>query len=150
MDNLTPEQRKKNMQKIRSNNTLLENSVTKELWKKGFRIRKNSKKLFGKPDISIKKYKVVIFIDSCFWHMCPIHCNIPSSNQEYWISKLNRNKTRDIEVTKYYIDKDWNILRIWEHEIRIDYTDTIEKIVRFIQLSIDNTEKHQQRKSSLK
>ncbi|WP_412728501.1 hypothetical protein [Geobacillus stearothermophilus] len=62
----------------------LEDTVSKALWREGYRFRKNDKTLLGKPDISIKKYKVAIFIDSCFWHGCPLHGNMPESNREYW------------------------------------------------------------------
>lgn len=130
-DNLTKEQRRKNMQAIRSQSQL-ENIVSKALWHKGFRFRKNTKDLYGKPDISIKKYKVVIFIDSCFWHGCPLHGNRPKSHQEYWDKKLARNKERDLEVTQFYEDKGWNILRIWEHEVKDNFELTIEKIADFI------------------
>jgi DNA mismatch endonuclease, patch repair protein len=130
-DNLTKEQRKKNMRAIKSQSTL-ENKVTKDLWRLGFRFRKNAN-LYGKPDISIKKYKIVIFIDSCFWHCCPVHGNMPKSNKDYWEKKLERNIQRDIEVNQYYIDKGWNILRVWEHDLKenpIETTNLIENFIR--------------------
>jgi DNA mismatch endonuclease, patch repair protein len=129
-DNLTKEQRIKNMRAIKSQSAL-ENKVSKELWRLGLRFRKNAK-LFGKPDISIKKYKIVIFIDSCFWHCCPIHGNMPKSNRDYWEKKLERNKLRDIEVNKYYFDKGWNVLRVWEHEFKEDFNRALNKIASFI------------------
>ncbi|MEH7418588.1 very short patch repair endonuclease [Neobacillus drentensis] len=129
-DNLTKEQRIKNMKAIKSQSAL-ENKVTKALWKLGFRFRKNVK-LLGKPDISISKYKIVIFIDSCFWHACPIHGNRPKSNQDYWDKKLDRNKKRDLEVNAFYKEKGWNILRVWEHEFKEDFDKAINKIATFI------------------
>lgn len=131
-DNLTKEQRTKNMKAIKSQSAL-ENRVTKALWKLGFRFRKNVN-LFGKPDIAIKKYKIVIFIDSCFWHSCPLHGNMPKSNREYWEKKLNRNKRRDIAVTTYYRDIGWNILRVWEHEFKENFDGALNQIVKFIKL----------------
>jgi DNA mismatch endonuclease, patch repair protein len=130
-DNLTKEQRRKNMQAIKSQSKL-ENKVTRELWKQGIRFRKNVKSLPGKPDIAIKKYKLVIFIDSCFWHVCPLHGNMPKSNQEYWIRKLNRNQARDKEVNQYYKENGWKILRVWEHELKKDLQLTIDKMKAFI------------------
>lgn len=62
------------------------------------RFRKNVKSLFGTPDIASKKYKIVIFVDSCFWHLCPEHGNIPKTNIEFWENKLIRNRQRDCEV----------------------------------------------------
>jgi DNA mismatch endonuclease, patch repair protein len=131
-DMFSKEQRSKNMKAIRSKGTTLEQKVTVELWKRGFRFRKNVKKLLGKPDIAIQKDKVVIFLDSCFWHSCPIHGNMPSSNVEYWEKKLKRNIERDIEVTEHYKNMGWNILRIWEHEVKNDLDGTIDKIADFI------------------
>lgn len=131
-DNLSKEDRKKNMKAIRSVHTQLEDSVTKELWKQGVRFRKNVKDLMGKPDIAIKKYKVVVFLDSCFWHGCSLHGNKPKTNEDYWNNKLERNRVRDAEVTKYYQQKGWNILRIWEHDIKENFDQTIDQIVIFL------------------
>lgn len=131
VDTHTKEQRRKNMQAIKSQSQL-ENLVTKELWKKGLRFRKNVKNLYGKPDIAIKKYKIVIFIDSCFWHCCPIHGNRPKSNTNYWDKKLKRNIERDAEVNNHYTEKGWFIKRVWEHELKRDLNYTIEDIAAFI------------------
>lgn len=131
-DNLSKEDRKKNMKAIKSVHTQLEDSVTKELWKRGVRFRKNVNGLVGKPDIAIKKYKVVVFLDSCFWHGCPVHGNKPKTNEDYWNNKLERNKARDAEVTKYYQQKGWNVLRIWEHDIKKNFDQTIDRIVNFL------------------
>jgi DNA mismatch endonuclease, patch repair protein len=129
-DTHSKEQRRKNMQAIKSQSNL-ENRVSKALWNKGYRFRKNSK-LLGKPDIAIQKFRIVIFIDSCFWHVCPIHGNKPKSNQEYWSKKLDRNKKRDHEVNTYYLNNGWNLLRLWEHELKSDFDGTIDKIALFI------------------
>jgi DNA mismatch endonuclease (patch repair protein) len=131
---MSKENRRKTMQSIRSISKL-ENNFSKELWRTGVRFRKNVKSLFGKPDIAIKKYKVVIFIDSCFWHCCPIHGNIPKSNQEYWVPKLSRNKSRGEEVNEYYRKRGWYIKRIWEHEIKDDFDGMINEVVDFIKLA---------------
>jgi DNA mismatch endonuclease, patch repair protein len=131
-DVMSKEQRRKNMQAIKSISKL-EGVVSRELWKRGLRFRKNTKDLFGKPDLSIKKYKVVIFIDSCFWHCCPLHGNMPKTNREFWEKKLMRNKERDEEVNKYYIENGWHIKRIWEHEIKDNINKVIQDIVIFIE-----------------
>ncbi|MCC9090184.1 MULTISPECIES: very short patch repair endonuclease [Bacillus] len=130
-DNLTPKQRRKNMQAIRSQSKL-ENRISKEIWRRGIRFRKNDRTLFGKPDISIKKYKVVIFIDSCFWHGCEIHGNRPKSNQEYWDKKLKRNRKRDEEVRDYYKVRGWNYKRVWEHEFKGNFDKAVGEIEAFI------------------
>ncbi|MBE2973420.1 very short patch repair endonuclease [Priestia megaterium] len=131
-DNLSKEQRRKNMQAIKSHSKL-EEKVTKALWKKGIRFRKNVKTLPGKPDIAIQKYKVVIFIDSCFWHACKHHGNMPKSNLEYWEQKLNRNKERDLKINEHYKTIQWNLLRLWEHEFKENFDATVNKIAAFIQ-----------------
>lgn len=132
-DNLSKDDRIKNMQAIRSTHTKLEDKVCSELWNRGYRFRRNVSGLFGKPDIAIKKYKIVIFIDSCYWHGCEIHGNMPKSNQDYWLKKLNRNKERDQEVTSYYLRMGWSIIRVWEHQLRKDSFDqTIDELCSFI------------------
>jgi DNA mismatch endonuclease (patch repair protein) len=131
IDKITSEKRSNNMRAIKSISKL-EDLVAKELWKKNIRYRRNVKSLFGKPDIAIKKYKVVIFIDSCFWHGCPVHGIKPKSNDEFWENKLERNKKRDTEVNNFYNTHGWHILRIWEHEIKENLELTVEKIISFI------------------
>ncbi|WP_226087648.1 very short patch repair endonuclease [Mesobacillus sp. S13] len=128
---MVDQQRSKIMSSIKAVSKL-ESLVTQELWKKGFRFRRNVRGMVGTPDIAIKKYKVVIFIDSCFWHFCPIHGRMPKSNIEFWKKKLERNQERDKEHTQFYLQKGWHILRIWEHEIRQDFDETILKIATFI------------------
>jgi DNA mismatch endonuclease (patch repair protein) len=135
LDNLTLDQRRKNMQAIRSKHTKLEIKVAKALWHKGLRLRRNVSDLFGKPDFSIKKYKAVVFIDSCFWHGCEIHGNYPKTNEDYWLNKITRNKQRDREVEIFYNSMGWSILRMWEHEIKNNFNCAIQKIVDFIRAS---------------
>ncbi len=135
MDKFTKEQRRRYMQAIKNKNTKLENSITTYLWQTGYRFGKNVKDLEGKPDIAIKKYKLVIFIDSCFWHKCHIHYKPPATNVEFWENKMSGNKKRDSKVTDYYKNKKWNILRIWEHELKNDFEKTMHKVIRFIEKS---------------
>ncbi|UZJ78607.1 very short patch repair endonuclease [Fictibacillus sp. KU28468] len=130
-ERITKEQRRKNMQAIRSQSKL-ENRVTKRLWHRGLRFRKNDRTLFGKPDISIKKYNIVIFIDSCFWHACELHGNRPNNNRDYWDKKLERNRSRDIEVNQYYLNKHWHIKRVWEHELKEDFNHVTQELFNFI------------------
>lgn len=128
----TPEEIHKMMSLIKGKNTKLELSVSKQLWHRGFRFRKNVKSLFGKPDIAIKKFKVVIFVDSCFWHGCKDHFKIPKKNPDYWLKKINRNIQRDQAVTDYYKSKKWNIIRIWEHDLKSNSAVIIEDISNFL------------------
>lgn len=119
------------MSRIKSKDSKIETLFRKELWKKGFRYSKNSSKYFGKPDIVLLKYKTVILIDSCFWHGCKKHCRIPTTRKKYWIEKIERNKKRDKEVSKYYKKQGWKILRVWEHEIK-KRSEEITKLLSII------------------
>jgi DNA mismatch endonuclease (patch repair protein) len=119
MDNLTVEQRHKNMSHIRSTDTKIEVVLRKTLWHKGIRYRKNYKKLPGKPDIAITKYKIAIFCDSEFWHgqNWEQRQKQIKSNREYWINKINSNIKRDEEVNKKLSALGWTVLRFWGNEI---------------------------------
>lgn len=119
MDKLTTEQRRKNMQAVKSKGSKIELALGKVLWAKGYRYRKNDKTVFGKPDFSIKKYKLAIFVDSEFWHGkdWETRKNDHKSNQEFWIKKIERNIQRDIEVNDYLLKNGWKVLRFWGKEI---------------------------------
>lgn len=107
-----------NMSHIRCKDTKPEITVRSFLHKNGFRFRKNDKRYPGKPDIVLPKYKTVIYVNGCFWHMHDCDKFVfPKSNTDYWINKLNNNKKRDM---KHYEDmrKDgWKVILIWECEI---------------------------------
>lgn len=135
MDDLTPEQRKKNMRAIRSKDTTIELALRKALWQRGIRYRKNYKGLIGKPDIVITKYRIAVFCDSDFWHGYDWE-NRKSrikSNQNYWIPKIERNMKRDREVTVALVEQGWIVLRFWEHTIRKE----LEECVNDIQEAVD-------------
>lgn len=108
-----------NMSRIRSTNSKPEEIVRKYLFAQGFRYRKNVKKLPGCPDIVLPKYKTVIFVNGCFWHKhdCPRFV-WPSSNQEYWIPKIQRNTKRDSQNAALLKDQGWNVITIWECELK--------------------------------
>ncbi len=136
-DVVSKETRSKMMGSIRSVSSL-ENRVASQLWKKGLRFRRNSKKLFGCPDISIEKYKVVVFIDSCFWHNCPLHIKIPQTNIAFWVQKLEKNKVRDNMVSEHYRTTGWNVKRVWEHDLKQNFGQTVDDIFRFILVCKNN------------
>ena len=131
-DKITKKERSSLMSKIKSKETKLEKDFRKLLWKEGIRYRKNSSKHFGKPDIVVASKKLVIFIDSCFWHGCKKHCRIPETNRDYWVKKINRNKDRDKEVNTHYKKIGWKILRVWEHEIVSNQRRPFQKIIDFL------------------
>lgn len=122
MDNLKPEQRKKNMQNIRSKDTQIELILRKALWHEGIRYRKNYDKLPGKPDIAITKYRIAIFCDGEFFHgkdWDKLQLKLKNSNNsEYWIKKISRNIERDQEVEREIRAEDWTVIRFWGKDIK--------------------------------
>lgn len=118
MDTVTPSTRSRIMRQVKSKETKLETHFRSLLWRHGLRYRKNNSKLYGKPDLSFKAKKLVVFIDSCFWHGCALHLRMPASNLSYWQSKIDRNVKRDQEVNKHYLAKGWFIVRVWEHDLK--------------------------------
>lgn len=144
MDNLTPEQRHKCMSLIHSSDTKPEIFFRKALWKWGIRYRKNVKNLFGAPDIAIKKYKIVIFIDGDYWHgndwkkkKFTSQEELLSSYSDYWQKKIRRNIARDKEVTDYYKKLGWTILRFWTSEIEKDLNECIIKTINKIKGDVE-------------
>lgn len=137
MDNHTPEQRKKNMQAIKSKDTEIEIILRKALWSRGYRYRKNYKKLIGKPDIVLTKYKIVIFCDSEFWHGKNYKESTDriGTNSDYWKQKIKRNMERDREVNAKLAEEGWTVLRFWEKEIRKEFDLCMHKIEEAIQNS---------------
>lgn len=130
MDDLTPEQRKKNMRAIRSKDTTIELALRKALWQRGIRYRKNYKGLIGKPDIVITKYRIAVFCDSDFWHGYDWENRKAriKSNQNYWIPKIERNMKRDREVAAALVEQGWIVLRFWEHTIRKELEECVDDI----------------------
>lgn len=118
MDTVSKTKRSEIMSRIKSRDSKIEIAFRKELWRRGFRYLKNPTKYFGKPDIVLPKYHTVIFIDSCFWHGCKKHCRMPTSRTEYWYQKIERNRQRDKVVNKHYRKTRWNVIRIWEHDLK--------------------------------
>ena len=130
-DDLTPEQRRKNMQAIRSKDTRIELLLRKALWERGIRYRKNYKKLIGKPDIAITKYRIAVFCDSDYWHGYDWENRNQriKSNREYWIPKIERNMARDKEVNEALERDGWTVLRFWEWQIKKQLDDCVDEIL---------------------
>ena len=107
------------MSRIRSTDNKPEEIVRKFLFAQGFRYRKNDKKLPGKPDIVLPKYRTVIFVNVCFWHKhdCPRFV-WPSSNQDYWRPKILGNVERDKKNADQLRSQGWNVIVVWECELK--------------------------------
>lgn len=134
-DNHSKEVRSKNMSRIRSTNSKPEEIVRKYLFSKGFRYRKNVRTLPGCPDIVLPKYKTVIFVNGCFWHKhdCPRFV-WPSSNEDYWWPKIQRNVDRDQRNAEDLRAMGWNVLTIWEcqlkKKVRDEHLRALEQEIR--------------------
>ena len=116
----TPEKRSYNMSQIRNKNTKPEEIVRKYLFSQGFRYRKNDKRLPGTPDIVLPKYRTVIFVNGCFWHGhegCRYFV-LPKSNTEFWTSKIERNRERDLERRQQLKRMGWHTIVIWECQLK--------------------------------
>lgn len=150
MDNLTKEQRKKNMQHIRNRDTRIEVLLRKALWKKGYHYRKNYDALPGKPDIALTKYKIAIFCDGEFFHGKDWEVLKPrlekSNNSNYWISKISRNRERDDIINKKLLFMGWTVIRFWGNDIKHhtgECVKVIEETIFDMKVSdINGTEYH--------
>lgn len=123
-DNHSKEVRSMNMSHIRSTNSKPEEIVRKYLFSKGLRYRKNVSNMPGKPDIVLRKYKTVIFVNGCFWHQHD--CGrfvMPSSNTEYWSNKISRNVERDKTNIELLKTQGWKVLVIWECQLKKKVAD---------------------------
>ncbi len=132
MDNLTKEQRRKNMQHIKSKDTSIEVKLRKSLWNKGYRYRKNYDKLPGKPDIVLTKYKIAVFCDSEFFHGKDWEVLKPrlekSNNSQYWINKISKNRERDDEINKRLLFEGWTVIRFWGKDIAKNVDECVKVI----------------------
>jgi len=139
MDRLTKEQRRKNMQAVKSKNSKIEILLGKALWNKGYRYRKNDKSVYGKPDFTFKKHKVAIFVDSEFWHGkdWDLRKNDLKSNVEFWQQKIERNIERDKEVNEYLLNSGWKVIRFWGKEIQ----KNVEICVRTLENVLNETKR---------
>ncbi len=132
MDVLTSEQRRKNMQNIKGKDTTIEVILRKALWRKGYRYRKNYKKLPGSPDIALTKYKIAIFCDSEFFHGKDwdiLKARLEKgNNSEFWASKILRNMERDEEVNRRLMLLGWTVIRFWGEDIMNDLEECVKTV----------------------
>ncbi len=138
MDRLTPEQRHKNMKAVKNKDSRIELVLRKELWNRGLRYQKNSKKVYGHPDIVFIGKKVAIFCDSEFWHgyNWDIRKNEIKTNRNFWINKIERNIARDNEVNAVLESRGWIVLRFWGNEILKETDKCVNKILMCLEVSI--------------
>jgi DNA mismatch endonuclease Vsr len=130
MDKLTKEQRRKNMQAIKSKGSKIEIMLAKAMWEKGLRYRKNDKTVIGKPDFTFKKYKIAVFCDSEFWHGKDWKKKKleHKSNIKFWHQKIERNIQRDREVNEELLKNGWQVIRFWGKNIKKELVNCVIKI----------------------
>lgn len=128
VDVLTRPQRSLNMSRIRSRWTSPERSAHNMLkgWKVCHRMHPN---IYGRPDILLVKTGVLVFIDGCFWHGCPVCYSLPATNKSYWREKVRRNRQRDREVNRILRSWNWRFIRVWEHKFKKNRWKTIRRIL---------------------
>lgn len=124
------------MAAIRSKNTKPEILVRKFLFARGLRYRVNDKKLPGTPDIVLKKFKTVVFVDGCFWHNhegCK-YSRLPRTNVDFWRQKIARNIARDYVANVDLRLAGWKVIRIWECDIKTKdrRAETLERLYQKI------------------
>ena len=126
-DNLTLEQRKRAMSSVKQKDTDLEKAVRSELHRRGYRFRKNVKHLPGKPDVVFPKAKVAVFIDGDFWH----GYRLPAWEHkisDFWKAKIRKNRKRDQKNFRKLRKDGWQVIRIWQHEIKRDLDACIARV----------------------
>ena len=139
-DTMTREQRHYCMSRIRGKDTRPEMVVRRYLHAQGFRYSLHVRKLPGCPDIVLRKYHTVIFINGCFWHGHP-GCEkfrMPSSNVEFWQEKIRRNKERDAQEVAALEALGWNVIVVWECELsKANREDTLENLADTLRRNIE-------------
>ena len=143
-DIMTPEQRSRCMAAVKGKDTKPEMIVRKYLFSRGLRYRVNNRRLPGSPDIVLKKYKTVVFIDGCFWHGhegCR-YFRIPKSNVDFWRHKIAMNIARDYSNTVDLQLAGWRVIRIWECEIKTKAKQEITLATLYAQITGIQTDKN--------
>jgi DNA mismatch endonuclease (patch repair protein) len=91
--------------------------------------RVNAKDVYGRPDFVFDNEKIAIFVDGCFWHGCAKHRNIPATNHEFWLNKIEGNRRRDRVVVRKLRKEGWGVIRFWEHQVRTEPEKCLGKIL---------------------
>jgi DNA mismatch endonuclease (patch repair protein) len=113
-------------------NTKPELSLRSELHRRGLRYRVDFAPLKGvrrRADVVFPGRRVAVFVDGCFWHVCPEHSSWPKNNAGWWREKLQENQRRDRDTDRKLQDAGWITVRVWEHE---DPVEAAERIVRVL------------------
>lgn len=119
MDTLSETERSHRMSLIKSKgNKSTELALVRQFRRERLTGWRRNYDLYGKPDFVFPAQRVAVFVDGCFWHGCKEHRRLPKTNQDYWREKMNRNVNRDSHVIEVLRAKGWNVVRVWEHDIK--------------------------------
>ncbi len=133
VDTVTPQVRSAIMARVKSKGMKPEMRVRRLLHGLGYRYRLHRADLPGRPDLVFPSRRKVVFVNGCFWHLhegCD-HVRIPSSNQDYWIAKLNRNRARDERNLASLEEAGWEVMTVWECDLR-DVGATADRLTDFL------------------
>jgi DNA mismatch endonuclease (patch repair protein) len=125
------------MQAQKTTGTRMELQVRQGLHALGYRYRVNRRPLPDQKfrgDIVWTGRRLVVFLDGCFWHGCPVHGTTPNSNTEWWRDKINSNQDRDRRVDEILRQRGWTVLRFWEH-------DNADEVIRSIALHLESRDR---------
>jgi DNA mismatch endonuclease (patch repair protein) len=125
-------QRSRLMGRVRRTGTAPEIQLRKALHRQGRRFRLGSYGLPGSPDLVFRSARVAIFVDGCFWHGCELHGTMPKTNAHFWRQKIRRNKQRDRRVNIELKRGGWNVVRVWEHQIRDNLPSAVSRIKKLV------------------
>lgn len=122
----------KRMRRTRRRDTTPELALRAILHRRGLRYRVDYRfpQLRRSADLAFVRARVAIFVDGCFWHGCPVHGTWPKANAEWWRTKIESNRARDIDTNERLSKEGWLVVRLWEHEDPHDCADRVESIVR--------------------
>lgn len=139
MDRIAKEQRSLIMSHNRGTDTSLEILVRRNLFKRGFRFRKNVKTLPGKPDLFLKKYNTAIFVNGCFWHhhkKCKF-ASLPKTNEEFWKKKFMRNADNDKRAVSELRKMGYHVITIWECKLKKDFDKEMNRVSNMLYSNIE-------------
>ena len=133
VDTVPPDVRSRIMAQVKSVGMMPEMKVRRLLHGLGYRYRLHRKDLPGRPDLTFASRRKVVFVNGCFWHKhadCP-RVRIPATNRDYWLSKLERNKSRDERNVKLLEKLDWEVMTVWECQLH-DLAEAAQRLVAFL------------------
>jgi DNA mismatch endonuclease (patch repair protein) len=136
MDVVSRETRSQIMSRVKQRDSRIELVLRSALWHAGLRYHKHVR-MRGIPDLVLRRPKILIFVDSCFWHGCRFHCRRPKTHVKFWQAKIARNRARDLKVNRFYRRRGWMVLRFWEHQLNTNLEGCVDRVLAAVARSMD-------------